>query len=73
MLATASVILALAPAAHAAFSAPSKFPTEYKEPSTKPAGYVTTTKKYESSVKCKAVATTYNFQASQSAHVTAGV
>jgi hypothetical protein len=50
-----------------------KFP-DYSPPKTPPykKGYYTTTSTYSSSVKCKAKATTFNFQSSQDAHVAAG-
>jgi hypothetical protein len=50
-----------------------KFP-DYSPPKAPPykKGYYTTTSTYSSSVKCKAKATTFNFQSSQDAHVAAG-
>lgn len=64
-----TLVLAVAPAVQASPRYPSKFPPKKAAPPND--GYKTTYKSHSSSVKCKAVATTYNFQASEDAHVSA--
>jgi hypothetical protein len=71
LAALVTLVLSLGPAAEAS---PSKYPSNF--PKYKPAppndGITTTYKSQSSSVKCKAIASTFNFQASQDAHASAG-
>jgi hypothetical protein len=73
MLSALSLALALAPAAiaHETGRHHSHFPRGKLAPQNN--GFKTKHTKHSSSVKCKAVATTYNFQSSQDAHAAAGV